>query len=204
MLKRLFDIAVTGTALIVVVPLLLVIGLLIKLQSPGPVFYCGERVGLHGRKFRIFKLRTMVNNAEDLGGPSTAFNDRRLTKLGRFLRKYKIDELPQLINILRGEMSVVGPRPQVEAYTRLYNPTEKIILSVRPGLTDYASIRFIHLDKLLGDDCVDEKYRKEVEPVKNHLRVKYAQEHSFWVDLKIIFMTFLRLCRINSIWNTKD
>lgn len=126
------------------------------------------------------------------------------TKFGRFLRKYKIDELPQIINVLKGEMSLVGPRPQVEKYTKLYNEKEKIILSVKPGLTDCASIKFINLDQILGNDSVDERYLKEIEPEKNKLRMKYAKEHSFWVDIKIIFMTLLQMLRIKSIWNISE
>jgi lipopolysaccharide/colanic/teichoic acid biosynthesis glycosyltransferase len=119
----------------------------------------------------------MVPNAERIGGPSTGLNDPRLTKLGTFLRKYKLDELPQLINVLKGDMSIVGPRPQVEEYTKLYNDEEKIILSVKPGITDYASIRFINLDQILGDANVDEKYLREIEPEKNKLRIKYRPQN---------------------------
>jgi len=146
----------------------------------------------------------MVVNAEKVGGPSTALNDPRLTKIGKFLRKYKFDELPQLINILLGEMSFVGPRPQVEQYTRLYNEEEKIILSVRPGLTDYASIKFVNLDEILGDGEVDEKYFRQVEPEKNKLRIRYVKECSLWVDLKIIVQTLISLSKTRSLWNTQN
>lgn len=156
-----------------------------------------------GNPFRIFKFRTMVVDAEKIGGPSTALNDPRLTRIGKFLRKYKIDELPQLINILTGEMSFVGPRPQVEKYTKLYNDEEQIILSVHPGLTDYASIELINLDQILGDDAVDEKYLREIEPEKNRLRMKYAREHSFLIDFKIILMTLTQMFKIESLWNIK-
>ena len=143
----------------------------------------------------------MVPDAEKMGGPSTALNDPRLTKIGVFLRKYKLDELPQLINVLIGDMSIVGPRPQVGKYTKLYNDEEKIILTVKPGVTDYASIRFINLDQILGDVNVDEKYHREIEPEKNRLRIKYAKEHSFWVDCRIILLTMLQMLRIRSVWN---
>lgn len=204
MLKRFFDITACLIALPFIVPFFGAIGIIIKLNSPGPVFYRGWRTGLEGKAFRIFKFRTMVVDAEKIGGPSTALNDRRLTEFGKFLRKYKIDELPQIINVLKGEMSLVGPRPQVEEYTRLYDDNEKVILSVKPGLTDYASIEFINLDQVLGDDSVDEKYLKEIEPEKNKLRVKYVKEHSFGIDSKIIFMTMLKMLRIKSIWNIRD
>jgi lipopolysaccharide/colanic/teichoic acid biosynthesis glycosyltransferase len=204
MLKRLFDITACLIAFPFLLPFFAVITISIKLNSSGPIFYRGWRTGLGGKPFRIFKFRTMVANAEKIGGPSTALNDPRLTRIGKFLRKYKIDELPQFINILRAEMSFVGPRPQVEKYTKLYNDEEQIILSVRPGLTDYASIEFINLDKILGDKQVDEKYLREIEPEKNRLRMKYAKESSFLVDVKILFMTLIQMLRIKSIWNTRD
>ena len=204
MLKRFFDITACLVFLPFFVPFFAIVAIVIKVNSPGSTFYRGWRTGLDRKPFRIFKFRTMVVDAEKIGGASAALNDPRLTKIGKFLRKYKVDELPQLINILKGEMSFVGPRPQVEAYTKLYDEEEKIILSVRPGLTDYASIEFINLDKILGDEQVDDKYLKEVEPRKNKLRIKYVQEASFWVDMKILFMTLMQMLRINSIWNTKD
>lgn len=204
MLKRIFDLALALCAILVLWPLFLLIGVLIRLQSPGPVFYRGIRTGINGKPFRIYKFRTMVVDAEKIGGASTAFNDSRLTKIGKFLRKYKLDELPQLVNILRGEMSFVGPRPQVEQYTKLYSNEEKIILSVQPGLTDYASIKFINLDKILGDENIDEKYFKNIEPEKNRLRMKYAREHSFLIDFKIIIMTLMQMLKIKVLWNTKN
>ena len=204
MLKRLFDITTFLIGIPFLLPFFAIIALVIKLDSPGPIFYRGWRTGLGGKPFWIFMFRTMVVDAEKMGGPSTALNDPRLTEFGNFIRKYKIDELPQIINVLKGEMSLVGPRPQVEKYTRLYHDEEKIILSVRPGLTDYASIKFINLDQLLGDDSVDEKYLKEIEPEKNKLRLKYAKEHSFWVDIKIISITLIQMLRIKSIWNIID
>ncbi len=204
MLKRLFDITACFVALPFLFAFFAITAIVIKLDSHGPVFYRGWRTGLGGRPFRIYKFRTMVIDAEMIGGPSTALNDSRLTRIGKFLRKYKIDELPQFINILTGEMSFVGPRPQVEKYTKLYNDEEQIILSVRPGLTDYASIEFINLDKILGDKQVDEKYLREIEPEKNRLRMKYAKDHSFFIDLKIIMITFMQMLKIRSKWSTED
>lgn len=180
-------------ALPLALPFGVAIALLIKLDSPGPIFYRGVRTGRGMKPFRIFKFRTMVDQAERLGGPSTAHHDPRLTRVGAVLRRYKLDELPQLLNILRGEMSVVGPRPQVEEYTRLHTAEERVIFDVRPGLTDFASIRFINLDELLGDENVDERYRREVEPIKNRLRVRYVRERSLGVDLKILGLTLLAL-----------
>jgi lipopolysaccharide/colanic/teichoic acid biosynthesis glycosyltransferase len=198
--KRLFDIIFSLWGLMILSPVLIIVSLIIKFDSNGPVFYRPERTGKGGRKFRIFKFRTMVLNADKLGGPSTAFEDERLTKIGKFLRRYKIDEFPQLINILFGQMSFVGPRPQVEEYTSRYEGVQKLILSVRPGLTDYASIEFINLDKILGNVNVDEKYRTEIEPRKNELRLKYVKERSFIVDMKIIIHTIGRLLKLKQLW----
>lgn len=202
--KRAFDIGASLIGLIALSPVMFFTAILIKLNSPGSVFYRGARIGRHRRPFKIFKFRTMVMNAENLGGSSTAHDDPRLTKIGKFLRKYKIDELPQLMNVLRGEMSIVGPRPQVEKYIGLYNEEEKIILTVRPGLTDYASIEFINLDKILGNERVDEKYLKEIEPRKNILRMEYIKKHSLWVDCKILFQTFVQFFKIKSLWNIRN
>lgn len=195
MIKRFLDIIFSVIGLLILWPLFLIIALLIKFDSTGSVFYRGIRTGKLGKPFKIYKFRTMLENAEKTGGPSTALNDPRLTMTGRFLRKYKLDELPQLINILKGEMSFVGPRPQVEKYTKLYNQAEQVILSVRPGLTDYASIKFINLDNVLGNENVDEKYLREIEPEKNRLRIKYVREQLLWTDFKII---------IKTIWNIKN
>lgn len=181
------------------------VAIFVKCESPGPVFYLGKRTGRYGIPFRIIKFRTMVAEADKMGGGSTtALNDPRLTRIGRFLGKYKLNELPQLINVLRGEMSIVGPRPQMKEYTKLYNDEERIILSVRPGITDYASVKFIDLEKTLGDENVDKKYFREIEPEKNRLRIKYAKENSLLVDLHIIFRTIIALFGINDIWNTRN
>ena len=196
MLKRTFDLFFSIFALITLFPLMVLVAVLIKLDSKGPVFYRGIRTGLHESPFRIFKFRSMVTNAELLGGTSTASNDPRLTRIGKFLRQHKLDELPQLFNIILGEMSFVGPRPQVEKYTNLYSEEEKIILSVKPGITDYASIEFINLDEILGDQDVDEKYLKEIEPRKNKFRVKYAKEANFMLDMKLIILTMMKMLKI--------
>jgi lipopolysaccharide/colanic/teichoic acid biosynthesis glycosyltransferase len=196
-IKRLFDIVFSSLGLFLLSPLLITIAVIIKIGGPGrPIFYRGIRTGRYGRPFKIYKFRTMIVNAEKVGGPSTALNDPRLTSVGRLLRKYKLDELPQLINILRGEMSFVGPRPQVEQYTRLYSGEEEVILSVRPGLTDYASIKFVNLDEILGDEEVDERYFREIEPEKNKLRIKYVKECSLRVDLSILCRTVVSLFKI--------
>lgn len=192
-LKRLLDIVVSALAIVGLSPLLAVVSILVYFDSAGPVLYRGRRTGLDAVEFDIFKFRTMVPNAESIGGPSTALDDARLTRIGPVLRKYKIDETPQFLNVLLGSMSLVGPRPQVAHYTRLYVGDERKILSVKPGLTDYASIYFSDMDDVLGRDDVDTKYLTEVEPVKNKLRLKYVHERSFLVDLKIIGWTVLLL-----------
>ena len=204
MFKRIFDLFFVFLGFIVISPLFLLVVLLVKLGSRGFVFYRGIRTGLHGKPFKIFKFRTMVENAENLGGPSTGYNDPRLTKIGMFLRRSKLDEMPQLLNIIKGEMSIVGPRPQVEHYTKQYSEVEKVIFNVKPGLTDWATIEFITLDKTLGDENVDEKYAREVEPRKQELRMKYAKHHNFFIDLQIIFLTIESLFKLRSLWNTKN
>ena len=202
--KRCFDLALCFIGIFVCFPLLLTISLALKIDSTGPILYRGIRSGLFGVPFRIFKFRTMVENAEKLGGPSTALNDPRITRIGRFLRKYKFDELPQLFNILKGDMSFVGPRPQVEKYTKLYTGEEKDILSVKPGITDYASIHFIDLDAVLGDENVDEKYMKEIEPRKNRLRISYVKQCCFSEDMKIFAMTLSQMFKIRSKWKLQQ
>lgn len=202
--KRIFDLSACLIAFPFLLPFFAITVIAIRLDSSGPVFYRGWRTGLGGKPFRIFKFRTMVVDAEKIGGPSTALNDPRLTSVGKFLRKYKLDEFPQLINILIGDMSFVGPRPQVEKYTKLYSGDEMLILAVKPGLTDYASIHFINLDAILGDENVDEKYLREIEPEKNRLRIKYAKENSFRIDMKILAMTFFQMLKIRSKWNIKN
>lgn len=202
--KRFFDLIFSLIGLLILLPIFIIIAIIIKKDSKGSIFYKGIRSGKIGKPFKVLKFRTMIESAEKKGGPSTALNDPRLTKIGKKLRKYKLDELPQLINILFGQMSFVGPRPQVEKYTKLYSDEEKIILSVKPGLTDYASIEFINLDKVLGDQNIDNKYLEKIEPKKNQLRIKYIKNQSLWTDLKILFKTCLALFKIKSLWNTKN
>ena len=179
--------------LLVCFPLLLIIALMVRMDSEGNVFYRGVRTGKHGRQFRIFKFRTMVANAEQCGGGSTAKNDPRVTRIGRTLRKYKLDELPQLINVLRGEMSLVGPRPELPCYTQCYRGDELLILSVDPGITDYASIELFQLGDTLGSIDADRIYEERVFPVKNALRIKYVKEQSLAVDMSILICTLGRI-----------
>ena len=190
MLKRAFDIIFSFLGLLVLSPLFLIIAILIKRDSKGPVFFRGKRVGKDGKLFKIYKFRTMVVDAGKLGGPSTPDDDPRITKAGRFIRKYKIDELPQLINVLKGEMSLVGPRPEVEEYVKLYSEEEKAILSVLPGVTDYASIWNPNEGKVLaGSEDPEKAYMEKIWPEKQRLRLEYARGHSLWIDFKIILKT---------------
>lgn len=195
MVKRIFDIIFASLGALMLAPVLIAIAVAIKLTSPGPVFYRGVRTGLHGKSFRIFKFRTMVVNAEKVGGPSTGKDDPRITSVGGFLRRYKLDELPQLLNVISGEMSLVGPRPEVPQYTAEYQGEELLILTVRPGITDYASIKFSRLDEVLGSEEPDRVYEEKVRPVKNALRIKYVKEQSFFGDIALIFSTIFRICR---------
>lgn len=189
MLKRAFDIVAAALGLLVLSPVMAAVAVLIKISSPGPIFHNSIRTGRFGTPFRVYKFRTMVVGAEKLGGPSTGKNDSRVTPIGLKLRRYKVDELPQLLNVLKGEMSIVGPRPEVPRYTSQYFGDEELILTVRPGLTDYASIKFRHLDEVLGSEAPDRIYEEKVKPMKNALRVKYVREHNFWRDLALIFQT---------------
>ncbi len=190
MRKRAIDVIVSGCALILLSPFFLVIAALIKAKDRGPVFYRGERVGLHGRPFRIFKFRSMVVNAEKTGVASTASGDPRITPIGKFLRRTKLDEVPQLINVFRGDMSLVGPRPEVKKFTDLYTTEEKALLTIRPGMTDYASLwNFNEAEALEGSADPDKDYLEKIRPEKIRLQLKYFREQSFLTDLKIIFLT---------------
>lgn len=195
MIKRLFDVIFALLGLILVSPLFLVIAVLIKRESPGPVFYRGERVRKNGKSFKIFKFRTMVENADKIGGPSTAGDDPRLTRIGNFLKRFQLDELSQLINVLKGEMSLVGPRPEVPLYVNMMTEEErKIILSVRPGMTDYASLWNFHEGEILKGSSDPEKiYMEKIRPEKIRLQFKYVKSRSFMVDLKIIVKTVIKL-----------
>lgn len=194
MIKRLFDIIFSFMGLILTLPLLLIIAILIKSTSAGPVFYKGVRVGRYGKLFRIFKFRTMVGNAEGLGPSSTPADDPRLTKIGKFLKKYQLDELPQIINVLKGEMSLVGPRPQVPWAVELYTPEEKQVLEMRPGMTDWASLWNFHEGEILkGSKNPDKDYMEKIHPRKMKLSLEYVRNHSFWIDIKIILKTILKI-----------
>lgn len=189
--KRLFDFILAGAGLLVLSPLFMIIAIWIKRDSQGPVFFRQERVGLNGEIFRIHKFRTMITNAESKGLQLTVGLDTRVTKSGSFLRKYKLDELPQLIDVVLGDMSLVGPRPEVPKYVAFY-PSEikSIALSVRPGITDAASIQLKDENEILGSSTQPEKdYIEKILPMKLKYHLEYVSTASFVGDLKLIFQT---------------
>jgi lipopolysaccharide/colanic/teichoic acid biosynthesis glycosyltransferase len=202
-IKRSFDVMVATIALVIVAPLLALAALMVKLSSRGPVFYRGTRVGLNGKLFPMLKFRTMVVDAESLGGSATAADDPRITRFGKFLRRYKLDELPQFFNVLLGDMSLVGPRPEVQKYVNLYSPEEKAILTVRPGITDWASIWNSNEAAVLeGSRDPERTYEELIRPTKLAVQLLYVRDHSFFVDLKILFHTAVKL--IDEAWVPKE
>jgi lipopolysaccharide/colanic/teichoic acid biosynthesis glycosyltransferase len=200
-LKRLLDFVIALAGLVVLFPVFLVIAIWVKLSSPGPVIYGGRRIGKGGKPFRMLKFRTMVANADKIGGTSTADDDSRLTSAGRFLRKLKLDELPQLVNVLYGEMSFVGPRPQVEWAVNLYTPEERGLLLVRPGITDFASLRFRNEGEILrGSTDPDRDYLEKIAPHKIRLGLYYVRNYSLAIDAKILVATLLSLFGVDPSW----
>jgi len=195
MIKRMIDILGSGFGLVILSPVFLWVVLKIKLDDGGPIFYKGRRVGKGGKLFKMYKFRTMVIGADKLGGPSTAADDPRLTKIGLFLKKYQLDELPQLINVFKREMSLVGPRPEVEMYVDMMTAEQKnAILSVRPGMTDYASLWNFHESEILkGAKDPEIAYQKLIRPKKLALQMRYVKERSLWVDIRIIFLTIFKI-----------
>lgn len=188
-IKRVFDFVLALVLTVILLPIIIIVGILIIIDDGLPVFYRAQRGGYKNKPFTIFKFRTMVKNADKIGGGTTALNDNRITKIGNILRKTKIDEFANLFNILRGEMSFIGPRPELLQYTDQYEGVEKYIFEVRPGITDFSSDFFINLDEIVGGENADEMYEKYVLKNKNALRVKYAAEVSFVTDFRIFFKT---------------
>lgn len=194
MAKRLFDLFFAILGLILLGPILLFVAILIKKEDGGPIFYRGVRVGLWGKLFRIFKFRSMVVNAEKIGASSTSDDDSRITKIGKSLRKFKLDELPQLINVFLGDMSFVGPRPEVQKFVDLYTEEEKAILNLRPGITDWASLWNADEGAILaGSPDPDRTYLEKIRPEKIRLQLKYARERSLWIDFIIILQTISKI-----------
>lgn len=193
--KRGFDIVIAGTALLVLWPLYLIIAVAIIIEDGFPVFYRANRGGYNNETFKICKFRSMVKNADQIGGGTTALNDSRITKIGRVLRKTKMDEIPQLGQVFMGKMSLIGPRPELLRYTEKYEGEELDILKVRPGITDFSSVEFINLDEVVGEKNADEMYEKYVLKKKNILRVKYAHSVSFHTDAYILIKTLKEVCK---------
>jgi lipopolysaccharide/colanic/teichoic acid biosynthesis glycosyltransferase len=193
-IKRALDILFSFIGLLLLAPLFLTIAAALRLTSPGPVYYRGRRVGQGGRSFEMLKFRTMRVDADRIGGTSTAADDPRITSIGKWLRRYKLDELPQLINVIKGDMSLVGPRPQVQWDVDNYTEQERALLSVRPGITDYASLRFRNESEILrGHEDADAAYVRLIRPEKVRLGLEYVRTRSFRVDLVILIRTLLAL-----------
>ncbi|MBL7915656.1 MAG: sugar transferase [Bacteroidia bacterium] len=194
MVKRIFDLVLSAIFLILLAPLFIFIAIRIKLDSKGPVFYKQVRVGLNGKDFGIYKFRTMFVGSDKKGLLTVGGNDARITTPGLFLRKYKLDELPQLINVFFGDMSIVGPRPEVRKYVDLYSKEQLQVLSVKPGITDYASIEYSKENEILAKATDPEAtYINEIMPAKLALNQKYISEQSFVTDLKIILQTLVKI-----------
>jgi len=192
-MKRIIDIVFSSFGLLMLLPFLPFVAIMIKLDSRGPVFYLQERVGKDFRIFVIYKFRTMMVNADRQGVLITAAGDKRITKVGSFLRKYKIDELPQLLNVLKGDMSLVGPRPEVSEYVELFKSDYRKLLTVRPGITDPASLKYSNEENILGMSMESQDvYRNRILPEKIRLSSNYIDSHTLMTDLKLIVMTLLK------------
>jgi lipopolysaccharide/colanic/teichoic acid biosynthesis glycosyltransferase len=193
-MKRLFDLVCVIPGLLLIAPLWLLIALLIWLEDKGTVVFAQERIGLGGKPFRMLKFRSMVMNAEELGKQLTVGRDPRITRVGHILRKSKLDELPQLVNVLLGEMSLVGPRPEVPRYVALYTPEQRRVLDVMPGITDPASIRYRDENEVLAASSDPEKtYIEEIMPDKINLNLEYAKNATVWSDFGVILKTIGRI-----------
>lgn len=195
MFKRVFDLIVSVWALVVLWPVMLLVAWLIKRDSPGPALYRARRVGRGGTEFTLYKFRTMHTGADKAGPGITTASDRRITQVGHFLRKTKLDELPQLLNILRGDMSIVGPRPEDPRYVAHYTPEQRRVLEMRPGLTSPASIAYRHESELLKGDDWEQQYIEEIMPAKLALDLDYVRKASVVRDIQIIFQTATALFR---------
>lgn len=194
--KRAFDVVMSSIGLIVLSPFFLIISLLIKMDSKGPVLFKQERVGRYEKNFKILKFRTMVTDAEKKGAQITVGRDSRITKVGHLLRKSKLDELPQLINVFKGDMSLVGPRPEVPKYTQYYDKAQKRIFEIRPGITDYASIKYRDENEILALSSEPEKtYIEEIMVDKLKLNLEYLDKKSIITDIKIIFNTLYKIIK---------
>ncbi len=192
--KRIFDIVFSFFGLIILSPFLLLISIIIVFESRGGVFFIQKRVGRNNKDFRVIKFRTMKVHSEHKGLFTIGQRDPRVTRMGYFLRKYKIDEFPQLINVIKGDMSIVGPRPEVRKYVELYTPDQSLVLTVRPGITGLASLEYVHENKMLGEsDNPEETYLKVMMPRKLELNLEYVRFANFRTDLMLILKTFRKV-----------
>ena len=204
-MTRLFDILFAGIGLIVLSPLLAVLYLLVCIESPGGGFYRQKRVGKNGKDFWLYKFRSMRKGADKKGLITVGGHDSRITHTGYFIRNYKLDELPQLFNVLRGDMSLVGPRPGVRKYVGMYTSEQRKVLSIRPGITDYASIEYADENVILGQSAnPDKTYIEQIMPDKIRLNMKYIANHSIGEYFKIIFLTFKKIICHHNNNETKD
>lgn len=194
MIKRIFDITLSLVLLVFLSPIIFFLSILIFIQDFNTPFYISNRIGKNKKKFRLYKFRSMIVNADKSGVNSTSDNDKRITKLGNFLRKYKIDEIMQLLNVVKNEMSFVGPRPNVEADVKLYSLEEEKLLSIKPGITDFSSIVFSDEGEILSSSQnPDYDYNRIIRPWKSKLGLIYIEKKNFFLDLTILFLTFLNL-----------
>lgn len=195
-MKRLFDIIASGLGLLILSPLFLVVAVWVKLDSPGPVFYKQIRVGRNNKDFFLYKFRSMRVGSDKKGLITVGGHDPRVTRSGYYIRKYKLDEFPQLINVFKGDMSLVGPRPEVRKYVDLYTPEQMRVLDVRPGITDLASIRYRNENELLEQASDPEQYYRDVV-MQDKLRInlEYVRNHSFLGDIRLIFNTFTAIVK---------
>lgn len=189
MLKRGFDVVASGIGLIVLSPVFIVIAIAVRLNSKGSAFYRARRIGQHGKEFRLYKFRSMRADADQQGPGITSANDTRITSVGRVLRRTKLDELPQLINVLRGEMSLVGPRPEDPHYVALYTPEQRAILKYRPGITSMASFKYRNEEQLLSGEAWEQLYIDEVMPAKLTIDLDYSRRATLFTDIWLIFRT---------------
>jgi lipopolysaccharide/colanic/teichoic acid biosynthesis glycosyltransferase len=195
-MKRAFDLCLALLAMLVFIPLFLVVAILIKLDTPGSVLFKQCRVGRNGKPFMLYKFRTMHMRPEPKVQLTIGSHDPRITSAGYWLRKYKIDELPQIINVLLGDMSFVGPRPELVKYVKLYSQDQQRVLTVKPGITDWASIAFCNESDLLAHAADPESfYINEIIPVKLSRSLQYIDKHDIWTDIKILYFTFCRVVK---------
>ncbi len=194
MVKRIFDITVALIGLIILIPVFIVVAILIKLDSPGPVFFKGKRVGQYGKIFYILKFRSMVPDAPQKGATITCKDDPRITRIGRFLRNTKLDELPSLVNVLKGEMSLVGPRPEAPAWVERYTPQQQVVLTIKPGITGLAQIKYRSEEELLSKANWETEYFQIMHD-KLNIDLHYVKNRSFFLDIRILLGTVVVLFR---------